>query len=57
LAGAAGDIDLRSIKGPLLLDGSGSLNQGRMQFSGQAQAAAGYEEDLGEFVEFAGTAP
>ena len=47
-------LTLRSIKGPLLLDGSGSLNQGRMQFSGQAQAAAGYEETLASLLNLLG---
>ncbi|WP_308923451.1 type II secretion system protein N [Janthinobacterium sp. J1-1] len=47
-------LTLRSMKGPLLLDGSGSLNQGRMQFSGQAQAAAGYEETLASLLNLLG---
>ncbi|CAM2991779.1 MULTISPECIES: type II secretion system protein N [Janthinobacterium] len=47
-------LTLRSIRGPLLLDGSGSLQQGRMQFSGQAQAAAGYEETLASLLNLLG---
>ncbi|MEG2963433.1 MAG: type II secretion system protein N [Janthinobacterium sp.] len=52
--GQQATLTLRSIKGPLLLDGSGSLNQGRMQFSGQAQAAAGYEETLASLLNLLG---
>ena len=52
--GQQASLTLRSIKGPLLLDGSGSLNQGRMQFSGQAQAAAGYEETLASLLNLLG---
>lgn len=52
--GQQATLTLRSIKGPLLLDGSGSLQQGRMQFSGQAQAAAGYEETLASLLNLLG---
>jgi len=52
--GQQAGLMLRSLKGPLLLDGSGSLNQGRMQFSGQAQAAAGYEESLASLLNLLG---
>src|SRR5450830_11088 len=52
--GQQASLTLRSIKGPLLLDGSGSLNQGHMQFSGQAQAAAGYEETLASLLNLLG---
>jgi len=52
--GQQASLTLRSMKGPLLLDGSGSLNQGHMQFSGQAQAAAGYEETLASLLNLLG---
>ncbi len=47
-------LTLSSVKGPLLLSGSGSLNQGRLQFSGQAEAAGGYEETLGNLLNLLG---
>ena len=52
--GQQATLTLRSIKGPLLLDGSGSLQQGRMPFSGPAQAAAGYEETLASLLNLLG---
>jgi general secretion pathway protein N len=52
--GQGAELTLRSIKGPLLLDGSGSLNGGRLRFSGQAQAANGYEETLANLLNLLG---
>jgi general secretion pathway protein N len=37
-----------------LLSGTGSLNRGRLQFSGQAAAANGYEETLGNLLNLLG---
>ncbi|WP_038497273.1 type II secretion system protein N [Janthinobacterium agaricidamnosum] len=53
-AGQQATLNLRSVKGPLLLDGKGALNHGRLQFSGQAQAAAGYEETLASLLNLLG---
>ena len=47
-------LTLDSVKGPLLLSGHGSLNQGRLQFSGQAEAAQGYEDQLANLLNLLG---
>ncbi|HEX8605585.1 MAG TPA: type II secretion system protein N [Pseudoduganella sp.] len=47
-------VALSSTKGPLLLSGSGQLRNGRLQFSGQAEAAAGYEDTLGNLLNLLG---
>ncbi|GAB2856848.1 type II secretion system protein N [Pseudoduganella ginsengisoli] len=52
--GQQAQLDLKSMKGPLLLSGKGSLNNGRLQFSGQAQAADGYEQSLGNLLNLLG---
>lgn len=45
---------LRTLRGPLLLSGNGSLQNGRLQFSGQAEAAEGYEDTLGNMLNLLG---
>ncbi|MBI3478869.1 MAG: type II secretion system protein N [Nitrosomonadales bacterium] len=45
---------LKTSKGPLLLNGSGVFNNGRLQFSGTAQAEAGQEERLANFMNLLG---
>ena len=52
--GQQAQLSLRSISGPLLLDGSGTLENGRLRFSGQAQAATGYEEKLASLLNLLG---
>jgi general secretion pathway protein N len=52
--GQAAALTLNSVKGPLLLSGSGNLNNGRLQFSGQAEAAKGYEEPLANLLNLLG---
>ena len=52
--GQQAQLDLSSLKGPLLLSGKGSLNNGRLQFSGQAEAADGYEQSLGNLLNLLG---
>jgi general secretion pathway protein N len=47
-------LTLRTVRGALLLSGSGSLKGGRLQFSGQASAAEGYEESLGNMLNLLG---
>ena len=42
--GQQADLSLRTVRGALLLSGSGTLQNGRLRFSGQAQAADGYED-------------
>jgi len=45
---------LTTIRGPMLLDGSGSLINGHLQFSGSAQAAQGQEEKLANLLNLLG---
>jgi general secretion pathway protein N len=45
---------LTSMRGPLLLSGSGRLNNGRMQFSGRAQAEPGQEQRLANLLNLLG---
>ncbi|KQW90267.1 general secretion pathway protein GspN [Massilia sp. Root418] len=52
--GQQAQLELSSLKGPLLLSGKGSLNNGRLQFSGQAEAADGYEQSLGNLLNLLG---
>ncbi len=52
--GQQAQLDLHSVRGPLLLSGKGSLDHGRLQFSGQAQAADGYEQSLGNLLNLLG---
>ena len=47
-------LALRTVRGALLLSGTGSLNGGRLQFSGQATAAEGYEDSLGNMLNLLG---
>jgi len=52
--GQRAQLTLSSVKGPLLLSGAGSLDQGRFQFSGQAEAANGYEDTLANLLNLLG---
>jgi general secretion pathway protein N len=52
--GAQAGVNLSTTKGPLLLSGTGQLQGGRLQFSGQAEAANGYEETLGNLLNLLG---
>ena len=52
--GQQAQLRLKTTQGPLLLDGSGAFNHGRLQFSGQAQAASGYEETLANLLNLLG---
>jgi general secretion pathway protein N len=52
--GQEADLTLRTLRGALLLSGTGVLRNGRLQFSGQAEAAAGYEETLGNLLNLLG---
>lgn len=45
---------LKTVKGPLLLSGSGMLSQGRLQFSGKAEAAPGEEDRLANLLNLLG---
>ncbi|MES3020672.1 MAG: type II secretion system protein N [Pseudomonadota bacterium] len=52
--GARVDLDLKTVRGALLLSGKGALTDGRLNFSGQARAAEGYEESLGSLLNLLG---
>jgi general secretion pathway protein N len=52
--GPQADLTLRTVRGALLLSGSGMLQNGRLRFSGQATAADGYEETLGNMLNLLG---
>lgn len=52
--GQDAQLNLRTVKGALLLSGAGRLDRGRLTFSGQASAADGYEESLGNLLNLLG---
>lgn len=52
--GQNAEVKLTSVKGPLLLQGSGTLNNGRLAFSGTAQAQAGDEAKLANLLNLLG---
>lgn len=52
--GAEASALLKTVKGPLLLSGTGTLVNGRLQFSGKAEAEAGQEEKLANFLNLLG---
>jgi general secretion pathway protein N len=52
--GQRADLVLRTVRGALLLSGSGNLENGRLRFSGQASAADGYEDTLGNLLNLLG---
>ena len=52
--GPQAGLNLRTVRGALLLTGSGMLQNGRLRFSGQASAADGYEETLGNMLNLLG---
>jgi general secretion pathway protein N len=52
--GTQADLSLRTLRGALLLSGSGALENGRLRFSGQAAAADGYEDTLGNLLNLLG---
>ena len=52
--GQQAQLNLTTQAGPLLLSGKGSIERGRFRFSGQAQAATGYEETLGNLLNLLG---
>lgn len=52
--GQQAQLALQTLKGPLLLSGSGMLANGHLQFSGTAQAEAGQEEGLANLLNLLG---
>jgi general secretion pathway protein N len=52
--GQQAQLTLKTIKGPMLLSGAGTLNNGRLQFSGKADAEAGQETRLANLLNLLG---
>ena len=52
--GTQADVTLKTIKGPMMLNGSGTFADGRLQFSATAQAQAGQEQRLANFLNLLG---
>ncbi len=52
--GQQAQLTLTTLRGALLLSGKGGLEHGRLQFSGQAEAAKGYEDTLGNLLNLLG---
>jgi general secretion pathway protein N len=52
--GQNADLVLRTVRGALVLSGTGALDNGRLHFSGQASAADGYEDTLGNMLNLLG---
>ena len=52
--GQRAQLTLTTLKGPMLLSGKGTLTNGRMQFSGKAEAEAGQEERLANLLNLLG---
>ena len=52
--GPQADLVLSTVRGALLLSGTGQLQHGRLRFSGQASAADGYEDTLGNMLNLLG---
>jgi general secretion pathway protein N len=51
---AQASVTLKSVKGPMLLSGSGMFADGRLRFSGTAQAETGQEQRLENFLNLLG---
>lgn len=52
--GQQASVTLKTVKGPMLLNGSGTFSNGRLQFSGKAGADAGQEEMLANLLNLLG---
>ena len=52
--GTQAAVTLKTVKGPMLLSGSGMFSDGRLQFSGKAEAEAGQDERLANFLNLLG---
>jgi general secretion pathway protein N len=52
--GQQAQLALKTLKGPMLLSGAGTLSNGRLQFSGKAEAEAGQEERLANLLNLLG---
>jgi general secretion pathway protein N len=54
LHGANADLHLNTLKGPMMLAGSGTLNGGHFQFSGKAWAEEGQQARLANLLNLLG---
>ena len=52
--GLEASVSLKTVKGPMLLSGSGMIKNGRLQFSGRAEAEAGQEGKLANLLNLLG---
>lgn len=52
--GQRADLNLMTEQGPLLLEGAGAIERGRLRFLGTAQAAPGFEEPLANLLHLLG---
>jgi general secretion pathway protein N len=52
--GTQADVTLKTVKGPMMLSGSGKFTNGYLQFSGTAQAETGQEQRLANFLNLLG---
>jgi general secretion pathway protein N len=52
--GQQADVTLKTVRGPMLLSGGGHFMNGRLQFSGKAEAEAGQEERLAVLLNLLG---
>ncbi len=52
--GQQAQMTLKTVRGPMLLSGSGMLSNGRLQFSGKAEAEAGQEDQLANLLNLLG---
>jgi len=52
--GRQAQLTLTTVRGPMLLSGGGMLNDGRLRFSGKAEAEAGQEEKLANLLNLLG---
>jgi general secretion pathway protein N len=52
--GQQAQLALKTVRGPMLLSGAGSLKSGRLQFSGKAEAEEGQEEKLANLLNLLG---
>jgi general secretion pathway protein N len=52
--GQQAQLALTTLNGPMLLSGNGTLGGGKLQFSGKAEAAEGYEDQLANLLNLLG---
>jgi general secretion pathway protein N len=53
-SGESAHLELKTTQGPMLLSGTGDLNNGQFHFNGQAEAEAGQEQKLANLLNLLG---